>query len=82
MHRYTAPERRVGKIVPKDYRVTSEMESLKKNGRMFPLHSKPQHQLSKEIPFFFFFFLAVPAACRSSRPRDQTHAIAVTMPDP
>ena len=30
----------------------------------------------------FFNFLAVPRPCRSSWGRDQTHTIAVTMPDP
>ena len=30
----------------------------------------------------FFFFLAMPAACRSFQARHLTHATAVTMPDP
>ena len=30
----------------------------------------------------YFFFLAMPVACRSAWARDQTHATAVTTPDP
>ena len=36
-----------------------------------------------QLPAVFFFFLATPAACRSSQMRNQTHdATTLTMPDP